>query len=222
MVTFFYFLVWIRVFLYRLQATRYNDPLPKANKMITPYRGAYRLYSFVPALYISPLQCGLQTAHAVSQMHADLLLGEDWIEVEVDADAGPDEQRRLFDEWAAVDKTIIICTALNSQGVEQAYDRLEYFGEKLDLPVTIFREDEQSLNGAATAAAVVVPERFFDAKPHTDFIHARWWQRLLGGENEARSGFRYTIPDGNGDTITYVQGTVEHEFVQFLKSYRLA
>lgn len=217
MVTFFYFLVWIRVFLYRLQAACYNDPLPEANKMTTPYRGAYRLYSFVPALYISPLQCGLQTAHAVSQMHADLLEDEEWVLA-----TGPAEQRRLFDEWAIAHRTIIICTAMNSQGVEQAYDRLEYFGEKLDLPVTIFREDEQSLNGAATAAAVVVPERFFDAKPHTDFIHAKWWQRLLGGENEARSGgFRYTYPDGM-TTITYEQGTVEAEFVKFLKSYRLA
>jgi hypothetical protein len=218
MVTFFYFLVWIRVFLYRLQATRYNDPLPEANKMTTPYRGAYRLYSFVPALYISPLQCGLQTAHAVSQMHADLLEDEEWMTA-----PGPVEQRRLFDEWAIAHRTIIICTALNSQGVEQAYDRLEYFGEKLDLPVTIFREDEQSLNGAATAAAVVVPERFFDAQPFREYKSPGFLAALFLDRKAARlDGFRYTIPNGGGDTITYEAGTVEAEFVEFLKSYRLA
>lgn len=219
MVTFFYFLVWIRVFLYRLQATRYNDPLPEANKMTTLSLGAYRLYSFVPALYISPLQCGLQTAHAVSEMHADLLSLEDWIESGV----GPDEPRRVFNEWATNHKTIIICNALNSEGVEQAYDRLDYFGEKLNLPTVIFREDEQSLNGAATAAAIVVPERLFDAQPFKEYKPAGILERLFLDRKDARrDGYRYADPNELGLTITYEQGTVEAEFVQFLKSYRLA
>lgn len=181
-----------------------------------PPKPQYRLYSFVAGLYLSPLQSGLQTAHAVSEMHSDLLA--DRLVYRLVPRTKP---REVFDEWAQNGKTIIICNALNSAGVEEAYTRLQYFGEKLDLPITIFHEDEQSLNGAATATAVVVPEHFFDAKPHVFHKSHGFWKSLFTKETVVSSkACIYTKADGT--TQRYEEDSVEYEFIAFLKSYRLA
>lgn len=176
----------------------------------------YRFYSFVAALYISPLQCGLQTAHAVSQMHADLTALE-----EDQASFRKTPGRESYDLWATNDKTIIICNALNSQGVIEAHLKAKYFAEKLGLPTTIFHEDTASLNGAATAAAVVVPNHFYDAKSYGEIREPGFLARLFRGKNHTiEQGFQYTFTDGS--VARYVQGTLEAEFISFLKSYRLA
>lgn len=185
--------------------------------MTTTIHPEYRFYSFVAALYISPLQCGLQTAHAVSQMHADL-----------NAAAWPNVPpvsripRVAYDTWAAEDKTIIICNALNSAGVEYAYQQLQYFVDHgINLPITIFHEDAQSLNGAATAAAVVVPEYFFNAKPAFQKTKAGIVDMILKRESEpVKNGFTHT--DNVGNVTAYPEGSIEAQFIAFLKSYRLA
>lgn len=181
----------------------------------------YRFYSFVAALYISPLQCGLQTAHAVSRMHADLL-----IEEEDQASFRQPLAREAYDKWAKDDQTIIICNALNSAGVEAAYERLCDFGKVLGLPTSIFFEDFASLNCAATATAIVVPDCYYDAKPFTrvckthgllKFCRFIWNDKT---KDSVEQGFQYTDADGN--VTEYKAGSVETEFISFLKSYRLA
>ena len=181
----------------------------------------YRFYSFVAALYISPLQCGLQTAHAVSEMHADLLDAAVF-------DGVGTECRTAFDKWATSHKTIIICNALNSAGVTEAYVQATQFGNILGLPTTIFHEDEISLNGAATASAIVVPDFYYDAKPYlraepaaTGFFE-RLLKTLVGNNTPPviEQGYRFTDADGN--VTDYVKGSLEAEFISFLKSYRLA
>jgi len=181
-----------------------------------PIRPAYRFYSFVAGLYISPLQSGLQTAHAVSQMHADLIAQKMVYKIPPIT-----EPRVIYDTWCKRDKTIIICNALNSAGVEEVYEKLKYFvNAGIELPITIFHEDEQSLNNAATAAAVVVPEKYFNAKQYVDFITPSWFDAIFRRKkNESIKGWEYTSE--SGEVTRYENGSVEAEFIAFLKSFRL-
>lgn len=143
-----------------------------------------RFYSFVAGHYLSPLQCGLQTAHAVSEMSIEPL-------------GSP-----LFYRWAAEHKTIIILNAINSKGVIEAAARLKEFAVELDLPYSLFCEDEESLNGAATAAGIIVPEKYYAAEK-TEYNHDCFVTR-----------------DETGDLL-FPPGSIEFDFCTFLKSYRL-
>lgn len=109
----------------------------------------YRLYSFVANHYLSPLQCGLQTAHVVAEMTR--------------------EYHPAFEDWASESKTIIICAAGNHGGVIKCYNNLRSF--KLGIggldysPISIFMEDMESMNCMATACGIIVPEFLYDAQP---------------------------------------------------------
>jgi hypothetical protein len=111
----------------------------------------YRLYSFVANHYLSPLQCGLQTAHVVGDMSVRYRHDQ--------------SEKVIYDSWASDHKTIIICGAGNHAGVKAAYEKI-YFTRDLEttsLPSAIFREDEQSMNGMATACGIIVPHVVYDA-----------------------------------------------------------
>ena len=157
-----------------------------------------RLYSFVANLYLSPLQHGLQTAHVVSELHAQHLDGGLYTK---------------FDTWARSHKTIIICAAINSAGVLNAHRKLEEFESALQLPCALFCEDEASLNGAATACGIIVPAMYYDAKrvetvEYFDFPAYEWTTFDINGSIENEKTF-----DAN---------STESQFITFLKSYRLA
>ena len=160
-----------------------------------------RLYSFVANLYLSPLQHGLQTAHVVSELHAQHL------------DCGTYTE---FDTWARMHKTIIICAAINSAGVLNAYRQLEEFERDLGLPAVIFHEDEASLNGAATACGIIVPAQYYEAKMVVQ-------QGVLGYEDFP--AYQWTTFDENGSIenhMLFPANSIESQFITFLKSYRLA
>lgn len=171
----------------------------------------YRLYSFVAGLYLSPLQNGLQTAHAVSEMYADL-------------EEGATKNMDAFRTWASKDKTIIICNALNSAGVAEAYNKASFYGTRLNLPVTVFNEDTQSLNDAPTAAAIIVPRCIYDAqrapKPTELSFFKKMRVAIFGGRPPNKVAFTFT--DDAGFVHEYNHGSIEAEFINFLKSYRLA
>lgn len=155
----------------------------------------YRLYSFVANGYLSPLQCGLQTAHAVGDMS-----------VKYNDDDHADHAYRT---WAGEDKVIIICAAFNSKGVMNCHSELQRTGGgALGLPVSIFYEDEDSLNGAATACAVVVPQKYWDAVPYKD------------DEGEVE-GWKHICPitfEHKHYPLTHPEG----QFIDHIKQYRLA
>lgn len=115
----------------------------------------YRLYTFVANHYLSPLQCGLQTAHVVGELSQKHYF------------------RVTFERWAKIDKTIIICAAGNHKGVSEAFAFLEEKAEENEngFPVAIFHEDEQSMNGMATACGIIVPEKIYDAGAFTGPWH---------------------------------------------------
>lgn len=158
-----------------------------------------RFYSFVAGLYISELQKGLQTGHALTEMHADLLRNHSIMEVE----------RDVYDDYCVNHKTIVILNALNSAGVEDAYKQLCDYGHRFQLPVSIFHEDEASLNGAATAAGIIVPEQFFSA------------YKVDPTDRQEFPEYAY-VPPGEMAGCVYGANSFESQFITFLKSYRLA
>lgn len=167
----------------------------------------YRLYSFVAGLYLSPLQCGLQTAHVVSEIVVGLRSRQDG----------------AFMEWAAKDKTIIICDAGNHKGVLDCWAELKRTGVDTGLMCgAIFHEDEQSMNGMAAACGVIVPQKYWDtkfvpeertfyqpeaigARPYTSIQEAYW---------------SYT--DVEGRETRYPLTHPEGQFIDRIKKYRLA
>lgn len=155
---------------------------------------ALRLYSLVAGNYLSSGQRGLQTGHTISELFA---LGQ---------------PHPLFQEWASSHRTIIILNAGNHGGVMRAYDRLQDFGERLNLPKVLFREDEESMNSMATATAVVVPQRLFDVvsvAPKFSDQPSLWAPRPTDGSTASWSD-------------AYPETSAEHVFITFLKSYALA
>ena len=154
----------------------------------------YRFYSFVAGLYLSPIQCGIQTAHAVSEMSVTT----------------PVHLMPIYNAWAEQDKVLIVCQAVNHAGVMSAYEQLQMFGEALSLPVTVFFEDEQSMNSMATAAGIIVPEIYHSAKavriPNIDEIIA----------------YQFTSDEDPSQNYTFHKGDKAFAFIEFLKSYRLA
>lgn len=158
----------------------------------------YRLYAFTANHYLSPLQCGLQTAHVVSELSQY---------------KRNTSQFAVFNDWALYDKTIIICGAGNHAGVVSCFDALADLEGALGLPFAIFREDEQSMNGMATACGVIVPQKYWDVSFVKGDLHSRnavgqtdFW------ESTKDSGLNHVFP------TTSKQG----EFVSLIKSFRLA
>ena len=156
----------------------------------------YRLYTFVAGNYLSPLQCGLQTAHVVSELSKRDMVRFD-----------------AYVEWAAKDKTIIICNAGNHQGVLDCWAELQrtyvtpHFG-----PGAIFFEDEQSMNGMATACGVIVPKKYWDVTWVADEVYfgGGYWQHA-----------KVENPLSPDDYEYYVMNDPEGQFIKHLKSFRL-
>jgi hypothetical protein len=154
-----------------------------------------RLYSFVN-YYLSPLQHGLQTAHCVSDMSRTYKVNT--------------RQAAVYNDWADNHKTIIICNGGNVAMLEDLYTRLIDPTDAFDLPLVKFYEDEQSLSGALTSVATIVPAKFYDAK----FVPDPTSPHELSGV------YQYIDPDGR--TTRYSIDTSEFQFIQLLKSFRLA
>lgn len=102
-----------------------------------------RLYSVVNSNWIKPLQCGLQTAHAVGNISVKYSRGSD--------------QYPIYEEWATNHKTIIILNGGNNAGIRKAYDIFSVTG----LPFTAVHEDYDSLDGALTSASIIVPSYIY-------------------------------------------------------------
>lgn len=160
---------------------------------------SYRLYTFVANHYLSPLQCGLQTAHVVSEIVVGLNSRHDG----------------SFMEWAAEDKTIIICGAGNHKGVLDCWAELKRTGVDTGLVCgAIFHEDEQSMNGMATACGVIVPQRYWDVVYEDGIQNGLGYERYVhavkneSGEVTSLIEFRATDPVG--------------QFIKHIKGYRLA
>ena len=115
----------------------------------------YRFYSFTN-MYLSSIQKGIQTAHAVSEMYDTYRAGDKISPTFARA-------KEALDEWANSDKTIIVLDGGNSRTLSELYNNLRCVVDtyKFGYPVVAFYEDEQSLNGALTAVGIILPESVY-------------------------------------------------------------
>lgn len=159
-----------------------------------------RLYAFVN-YYLSPLQHGLQTAHLVSELFAQHLIGS-----ELNCQVG---------KWALYHKTIIILKGGNSKEIADFYaGRLFPLRDKF--PTAIFYEDHQSLNGAATAAGIILPEELYDAQPGV-------CTSLEGFDEKFELPFIHTADPAKGGQVTITTPkTPEWYLLNDLSSFKLA
>jgi hypothetical protein len=153
----------------------------------------HRLYSFVANHYLSPLQLGLQTAHAVGELS---LFTKD------------SAQGKMYADWAMTSKTIIICGAGNQQGVIDCHNSIGDLARGLGLPCAIFREDTASMNGMATACGIILPETLWSVTSEVDENGMAVW--------------RHISPDGMDVTDHSQNYSQEGQLISRVKQYKLA
>lgn len=174
----------------------------------------HRLYTFTANLYLSPLQCGLQSAHVVGNIAATM----DHLEL---ANFDSIRTSQAFHDWAHLDKTIIICAATNHAGVEACWAEIERINTALLLPAAIFHEDEDSMNGMATACGVVVPAKYWDTQFSKE--ESMWLDHPNGTRTKHVSAQAYWFhQDERGYETRYYLSHAEGQFINLIKSYRLA
>lgn len=151
-----------------------------------------RLYSFVNGLYLNQLQYGLQTAHCVSRLSL--------------------QNNNNFKEWAENHETIIILDATNSRGVKHVHHLLSfvtrYYG--IDIPFVIFNEDGDSLDGAITCTACVLPESVYGLDKEIRRDEAKFIVESLNTACE------------ENDFVFFKNNTPEYLLFCIIKSYNLA
>ncbi len=106
-----------------------------------------RFYGF-GNYYLSSLQQGLQSAHAITDM---------FVKYQED----PSKSNIIY-EWAKNHKTMVLLNGGNSgdlAGLYLAFQQLESQG--MPLPFSKFHEDEISLNNALTYVGIIVPEKYY-------------------------------------------------------------
>lgn len=109
----------------------------------------WRFYSFTN-MYLSSIQKGIQTAHAVSEMTVDLTKRSK-------------KQKKMYKRWAAGDKTVIVLNGGNQKMLNNIYSTFKQVeADGWDFPFTYFNEDEDSLNGALTAVAILLPKCVYE------------------------------------------------------------
>lgn len=113
------------------------------NKMVFNENLKYRMYVLVER-HLSPLDKGIQSAHAVVEYYNECHL---W---------NKKEELKAFDKWANEDKTLILLNGGTVIGLDKT---LELFEEN-NIAYGAFREPD--LDNIVTAVAVMADERIFD------------------------------------------------------------
>lgn len=106
------------------------------------FKDEFRFFCWVNSLFLSHIQRGIQTAHAVH----DLMLKY------------PGAKTDTY-KWASENKTIIIYDGTNAARLKEIYAGFEKL--KTQLNYIKFHEDMESLNGCITAVGVVLPASIY-------------------------------------------------------------
>lgn len=134
-----------------------------------------RFYSFTN-YYLSSIQIGIQTAHAVGEMS-----------LKYQSIPGFEtEPIEMFDDWVRNHKTMVLLNGGNSAELRDLWALLTD-ERNTQFPVSKFNEDEQSLDGALTCVAIVLPEHVYAAK----------WIEPGANGNDGEYWW-YESPDGSG------------------------
>ena len=111
----------------------------------------YRLYTFTN-MYLSPIQCGIQTAHLTHTLFTDWMFEDHH-----------DPAWQALISWAKNDMTMIVLNGGYSSELNSIYDQLSDCAEELGLPYASWCESNDALDGALTCVGVVVPDIIYDA-----------------------------------------------------------
>ena len=112
-----------------------------------------RLYSFVNALYLRPVQHGIQSAHLTADMF-------------VKYSVSPSEEAKMLFSWAKDHKTMIILDGGPNELINTKFNELDVLSKSgLSFPMAFgsFNEDEFSLGGIMTCCGCVLPEYIYSA-----------------------------------------------------------
>ncbi len=156
----------------------------------------YFAYCWVNKHYMKEIQYGIQSAHCISDM-SRLPFGQE-----------------IYGEWADKHKSILIFDGTNSGTVRRIYEIIQYVARNfrkagIEIPHTIFREDQESLDGATTACGFIMP----------DVLRRIDWMTSLNYNNELHCELARFIPsvkDGDelytpfvNDTPTYYEKVMD-------------
>jgi len=145
-----------------------------------------RMYSLV-LRQLTPIQKGIQTAHAVVD-YARKVQNES---VGVDVVVG-------YAQWADTDKTLIVLDAGTSQDLEEAID----FLKNNNIVQTVFREPD--LYNMPTAVCFLADERVWDTETYPDYEHYIMdWQKRCDEMDIVRD------KDGNDTGARYLVGHIK-------------
>lgn len=156
-----------------------------------------RMYCVVNQ-YIAGIHAGIQSAHAMSEMFLDY------------------SQRRnkagnLLWDWADRDKTVIVLNGGYQSSLQELCEKLKPLSGTY--PWASFCEEQDALNGAMTAVAVVLPEYMYSPQyaEVVDLVK-------LPGYNPPQIANQYR--DEMGNTVhSYTQP--EKDLITMIKSFRL-
>ena len=148
--------------------------------------------------YIAGIHAGIQSAHAISEMFLDY------------------PQRRnnagnLLWDWTDRDKTVIVLNGGYQSSLQELCEKLKPLSGTY--PWASFCEEQEALNGAMTAVAVVLPEYMY-APQYAEVVDLV----KLPGYTPPQIANQYR--DEMGNTIhNYTQP--EKELITMIKSFRL-
>jgi len=100
--------------------------------------------------YLSSIQQGIQAAHALGEMVAKYQVSSNGA-------------AKVCYEWLQHHKTMVLLNGGNSHDLKALWALLSD-PRNTEFPVSKFYEDAQSLNGALTCVAIVLPDRLYEAK----------------------------------------------------------
>ncbi|AXN57815.1 hypothetical protein KASHIRA_01610 [Serratia phage vB_SmaM-Kashira] len=110
-----------------------------------------RAYALVNQ-YIAGIHAGIQTAHALMELSAKYDL----------RDCFDGDDAAMFYDWRREDKTLIV---LNGGYQQRIYEAMELWSKSV-FPYAHFCEEQDALNGALTAAVIILPEYVYDRANH--------------------------------------------------------
>lgn len=154
-----------------------------------------RLYSFVN-FYLSSIQQGIQTGHAAVRL--------------VRKYAQPGYVKSVVDmanEWADRHETFIILNGGDYENICKIRDLI--YSSADVFPFCEFYESRSALNSMLTSIAIVLPETIFNVRPEVVSVP---------GCNMKK----YVYVDEAGEETVYAPGHRYYEFIDVLKSCRLA
>lgn len=156
-----------------------------------------RMYCVVNQ-YIAGIHAGIQSAHAITEIFRD------YTPTKTTA-------ARLLIDWADDDKTIIVLNGGYQSSLQGLCEKLKPLSGSY--PWASFCEEQDALNGAMTAVAVVLPEYMY-APQYADVVDLA----LRPGYNSLQIANQYR--DELGNTVhNYTQP--EKDLITIIKSFRL-